>query len=123
MRRSFGNHDFQRWPNLSLQEMAAPRRSVRQSKHRVKMKADLAIFVAPNISEYAQHLALFVDQDATVIFRVEIEPTDRGTLECTDRGDRCSTDIFACGKGLDGAECFFTRFKNDSEKPVALAVA
>lgn len=107
----------------SLQEMAAPRRAVRQSKNCVKMKTNLVILVAPDIAENAQYLALFVDWNAAVVLRVEIEPADRRTLKRADGGDRRADNVLVGGQSLNGAERLFTGIENDSKKPGALTVA
>ena len=61
--RRVGQYDFQRRPDLALEQVSAPRRAVGKPKHDVNVKARLAVVADGNVADRAQDLALLGDLD------------------------------------------------------------
>ena len=72
----FVDRDFQRRPHWTRQEVAAAHRAILQAKHRVEVKAGLAVIALRHIADQAEDFALLADSDPLVAFSREVEPAN-----------------------------------------------
>src|ERR1700704_4024972 len=97
--------------------MPSPHATVPKSEYRVEMQACLAVVPLRYITEQAQYLALFIDGNRTVSLGGEIEPSDLGAFERSDRRDRCRLDYVLVGKGRHGCKSLFALIQDQDECP------
>src|ERR1700750_2027230 len=76
MGRRIGHNDLQRRANRSLEQMSAPGHAVREAQNNMDVKPCLAVVTDGDISDRAQHLALFGYFNLFVGLVVEVEPSD-----------------------------------------------
>ena len=82
------------------------------------MQACLAVVALRYVTEQAQYLALFIDGNRTVSLGGEIEPSDLGAFERSDRRDRCRLDCLLVGKGRSRlAKSLFALIQDQNECP------
>src|SRR5258705_9165309 len=96
----FVDRDFQRRPHWTRQEVAAAHRAILQAKHRVEVKAGLAVIALRHIADQAEDFALLADSDPLVAFSREAEPANLGMRECTDRSHRAAADLLLFAKSV-----------------------
>jgi hypothetical protein len=77
----FVDRDFQRRPHWTRQEVAAAHRAILQAKHRVEVKAGLAVIALRHIADQAEDFALLADSDPLVAFSREVEPANLGVAK------------------------------------------
>jgi hypothetical protein len=63
--------------------VAAAHRAILQTKHRVEVKAGLAVIALRHIADQAEDFALLVDSDPLVAFSREVEPANLGMRDGT----------------------------------------
>src|SRR2546429_1680301 len=69
----FRQKQFQRRPNMRLQQMSSVRRSVPFSDHNMRVQFVLAVFILGEIAEKRHDLDLLLDLDAFVVFALPLK--------------------------------------------------
>src|SRR3984893_265396 len=97
--------------------MTSPHGAVAKPEYGVEMQAGLAVVALRNVADQAQYFALLIDGNRIVSPGSEIEPTDLGALERSDRRDPCRADGLLVGKGADSRKSLFVLIQNQNESP------
>ena len=90
--------------------MTAPRRSVRQPQHRVKMNDRLAS-VLRDITQAREHLCLFGDDDALVLAPSTIEEAENGRGHGSYGRDRAGSQGATLGEAPEEANGIFANLE------------
>src|SRR6202021_3550010 len=97
--------------------MTSPHGAVAKPEYGVESHAGLSVVALRNVADQAQYFALLIDGNRIVSPGSEIEPTDLGALERSDRRDRCRADGLIVGKGADSRKSLFVLIQNQNESP------
>jgi hypothetical protein len=81
--------------------VTSPHAAVAKSEYSVEMQAGPAVVCLRYVAEQTQYLALLIDGDRAAPFGSQIEPSDFGAFERSDRRDRCRVNCLLIRKGCD----------------------
>src|SRR5215211_5864036 len=87
-----GQHDLQRRPHVSLQEVPAPGRAVAPAEYHVGVQLRLA-FVESDVPDHGEHFCLLLDRYLLVHFPLYVEVPERHVGEGAYRRE---------GRGIEG---------------------
>src|ERR1043166_2163276 len=97
MRRRFRQHDFERWPNVRLDEMPAVGASVRFAQDHVSMHLG-SVVADRHVPGACQHFRLLRNRDVHVLPCVPSEVRDNRIRERADRGELAGGEMLPPGE-------------------------
>src|SRR3982074_895454 len=97
--------------------MTSPHAAVAKSEYGGEVKAGPAVVSLRYVAEQTQYFALLIDRDRVVPLGREIEPSNLGSFERSDRRDRCRVDCLLIRKGRHSRKSLFALIKDQNERP------
>ena len=89
LRRWFGEHDFQRRPDVPFEQVAADGRAVAPPGNDMHMDLGTTVRFQRDIANEGQYLHLLVNWNLQILLLFAIEIAEDSATESADTGDLC----------------------------------
>src|SRR5918994_1911799 len=116
MPRRFREHDLERWPHPSFNQVATVRRRICLADDDVRLDLWLAVFDA-DVADQRQHLDLLVDADMAILLARPVEVCDDHARESADCGELSRLQLPLGGEGNERGHRFVVATQYQCKRP------